>query len=439
MRAPAADEAGRREPGGDAGGALAYLTDVEGSWERLATFAEGNPYVRLDADGSLDVAPGACFVFGGDAIDRGPDARRIVAALVAVKRRIPERVVLIAGNRDINKLRLARELGGHPPRKAPPEAAGWPRAALLKWILEKTMGARFAFEFRREELARERSAGPSSASSTVEDDEVARSFVADLGPGGALREYLSLCRLGWRSGATLFVHGAVTAESLGVVPCGSAGAAVRFEGVDAWLAGLNRWYGEQVEAYVGGRQDSNGEPGWAGLVAYQAPVPGTERNQASVVYGRLTDDQGKPHLPPPRVVDALRADGVRRLLVGHTPNGDSPSPLRAGGFELVVADTSYSRLPNGAQVLIEGERLRVRGQAQLDDGSRHEVRIDVALADADSPIGRRDAATGQLVKGVLGTGDYVLFRYHGDHQVEQVAVSPSALRGRRLVAPEAGE
>jgi hypothetical protein len=84
---------------------IAYLTDVEGQWSKLESFATGNPFVRLDANGRLLVAPGARFVFGGDAIDRGPASRRIVLVLLEAKRRQPEQVVLLAGNRDINKMR----------------------------------------------------------------------------------------------------------------------------------------------------------------------------------------------------------------------------------------------------------------------------------------------------------------------------------------------
>src|SRR5262245_40023228 len=123
-------------------GPIAFLTDVEGRWDKIEGFVDGNPVVSLQG-GELSVAPGATFVFGGDAMDRGPAGRRIMAALVAAKLRSPDRVVLLAGNRDLNKLRLARELAGHPPARAPSGATG---PTLLRWILEKTMGAGRAFE-----------------------------------------------------------------------------------------------------------------------------------------------------------------------------------------------------------------------------------------------------------------------------------------------------
>src|SRR5437868_1676624 len=88
---------------------VAYVTDVEGMWTRLESFCADNDIVSLDNDGRLVVKDGATFVFGGDAIDRGPWSRRIVRTLLEAKTRQPSQVVMLAGNRDLNKLRLARE------------------------------------------------------------------------------------------------------------------------------------------------------------------------------------------------------------------------------------------------------------------------------------------------------------------------------------------
>ena len=50
------------------------------------------------------------FVYGGDAVDKGPGDIRLVRALVALKRQYPQRVFLLVGNRDLNKLRFVAEL-----------------------------------------------------------------------------------------------------------------------------------------------------------------------------------------------------------------------------------------------------------------------------------------------------------------------------------------
>ncbi len=402
---------------------VAYLTDVEGMWERLASFARDNRALALDADDGLVLADGATFVFGGDAVDRGPSSRRIVRLLLDAKARYGDRVVLLAGNRDINKIRLVRELAGHPPERTPAEVRGR-LPDLLRWIFENTMGARGAFEFRRQELAAEgKPAG---------DDDVVQSYLDEVAPGGTARRYLAHCQLAFRKGRTLFVHGGVTEESLGTVP----GVEARAAGVDAWAARLNAWYRDQLAAFEANELEG-GRPAWTPLVAYQAPQPGKRTNQRSVVYGRNADADNNPQLPCAAVVDACAAEGIHRILVGHTPNGDSPSVLRdpARLFELIIADNSYSRLPHGSRVLIDEDAVEIAAHTQLDDGQAYQVAFRLAHGDPDSPLGLRTRDGGWLVKARLTTGDYVLFRYLPGYKVEQIAVSEVDLRARTLAAP----
>lgn len=397
---------------------LAYFSDVEGRWEKLDAFARGTPLVCLDGD-RLDVADDAVLVFGGDAIDRGPHGRRVLRTLLDAKERSPDRVVLLAGNRDINKLRLRRELAGHPPRRTPPEVARAPRGELLRWIFANTMGARDAFAMRAAELA-----STNASTSAPSDDEVVESFVADVARDGLLTRYLARCQLAFRSDETLLVHGAVTDESLGVVPGRAA-----IDGVDAWIEALNRWYDESVDAYRSARDDD----AYAALVAYQAPIPGTRQNQPSVVYGRLADATNNPHLPSPTVIARLRASGVARLVVGHTPCGDAPAILRDEGFELVCADNSYGRLESGSRIVVRGRELAIAGRARLDDGRDVDVRADLSLDDA-GPIGARDTRSGHLVACTTADGAY-LYRGLDGFRVEQTVEPIEAARARPLAPP----
>jgi hypothetical protein len=374
---------------------IAYLTDVEGRWDKLESFVSGNPLVSL-ADGRLILAPGATLVFGGDAVDRGPAGRRVVATLLAARREYGERVILLAGNRDLNKLRLSRELTGHPPPEAPAELHDRP-ADLLRWIFAHTMGARMAFENRRVELA------ASGAEAT--DEAVVQSFIDDVAPEGPLTAWLAEAQLAYRSGSTLFVHGAVTADSLGTVP-----GRDRIRGVDRWIDALNAFYADQLRGFATGRPEA-----WAPIIAYQAPIPGTRANQASVVYGRLADDDNDPRLPEPIVVETLLAEGVRRLVVGHTPMGDVPAILRSGAFTLVLADNSYSRAEVGPRVLLDDDTVAFAGRARLDDGAT----IDVAAStDQPGPIGRVNA-DGRLIKAPVGDR-WLLFKALPQHRMEQV-------------------
>jgi len=400
-------------------GDVTYLTDVEGVYPKLTSFCRGNPSLSL-VDGRLEVRPGHLFVFGGDAVDRGPHGRRIVRALVDVKRRQPEQVVLLAGNRDINKLRLARELRGHLPKRAPAEASEWPLPDLLRFLLEHTMGAKGAFAFRQVEL---REQDP-----RANDDDVVQSFLDDVSRDGDVLAYLQLAQLGFRAGATLFVHGGVTKENLGHVPASPTRdvSAHHFHDVDAWVSGLNEWYRGELSAFDAGH-------GYDALMAYQAPLPGTRLNQASVVYGRPTDDLNNPVLPAPEVIATLAQSGVRRLVYGHTPIGDVPCVLRdrEGTLETICADCSRGRDEEAPRLSLRDDFVSLEGHAVLDDGERvhHAARLD---ANVDVAPLARSTGTGHSVRSRLDDGRFLIARFFESFRTEQVAVSPEDLE-RTLV------
>ncbi|MFO0596617.1 MAG: hypothetical protein U0228_14975 [Myxococcaceae bacterium] len=385
---------------------IAYFTDVEGRWDKLVSFAAQNPAVSL-VDGALVLADGATLVFGGDAIDRGAHARRIVSLLLAARRRYGARVVLLAGNRDLNKTRLVTELNGQPHRRAPALPT---RAALLKWTLAETMGAAKAFEHRVTELR--------ELGEKFDDEAVVDSYLADLAPGGDLRAFLSAATLGHRAGATLFVHGGITAENFLKLPNGETA-----RDVDAWLGGLEGFYREEISVFEAGRRPD-------ALIKYQSQGP-DKLNQGSVVYARPTDSLGNPVLPPRAIVERLLAEGIRRVVVGHTPSGDCPAVVRDGAFELVLADNSYGRVESGSMVLLSDEVTRVRGITQLDDGSQQAVAFESGRGEA-SPLGLRDRESGGLVKAQLANGEFLMFRGLPEYRVEQVAASRAALAARSL-------
>lgn len=395
---------------------VAYVTDVEGSWERLASFCRDNPHVHLDDEGHLRVTPGATFVFGGDAIDRGPASRRVVRALLDAKERQPDQVVLLAGNRDLNKLRLVRELDGHLPRRAPEELRHIPRAELLKWIFSHTMGAAEAFEHRRTELGNEGRARS--------DDDVAQSFLDDLAVGGDLQRYLAVCQLAFRAGHTLFVHGGVAAEALTVVP-GEPTTELRRLDVDEWIARLERFYAAQMAAFAARALEPDGRPAWEAAILYQAPLRGQKLNPGSVVYGRMCDEHNNPALPARPVVDALLAAGIRRVVVGHTPSGDTPSIVRATEtaqpFEVIIADNSRSRVATGSKLLVRDHAFRVEARCVLDDGNGRGVMLELPADDRTTPIGKR-IDDGSLVKAKLADG-WLVFRYKPAFEVTQRVVT----------------
>lgn len=418
---------------------IAYVTDAEGQWEKLVSFCANNPLVSLAGD-RLTLAEGARFVFGGDAIDRGPHARRIVACLTDAKLRYAERVVLLAGNRDLNKLRLARELGGHLPERAPQSLRDASPAALLRWIFAETMGAPDAFEHRRTELGSAGEpghAGPPGAASgrAVSDEEVLHSYLDDVAPSGALTNYLELCALAYRHGATLFVHGGLGEASLGEVP--AHGSSESVDDLDEWVMRLNAWYKRQLVAYRAGALEPSGEPAWQPLINYQQPLPGQRINPGSVVYGRLADEHNNPRLPPLPVVQRLCSAGIRRLVVGHMPSGDTPSVLRdpSRDFELILADNSYGRVSGASRVLLNDEVVLIEGDTVLDDTRRCAVRFTLVAGERSSLLGLQVGHHGPLIKAPLVGDQYLTFKVLPRYQVQQRAEPAAVLRAQALSVP----
>ncbi len=122
---------------------IAYVTDVEGRSDKLVSFADGNPHVALARRRAA--ARRRRHVRVRRRRGRSRTLRpRIVATLLAARRAYGDRVVLLAGNHDIDKLRLARRADRRATATAPALSE---RGALLRSILANTMGASKASSF----------------------------------------------------------------------------------------------------------------------------------------------------------------------------------------------------------------------------------------------------------------------------------------------------
>lgn len=176
---------------------LAYVTDVEGNFDYWQRYISISRVLSRQPSGTLQLFDSCSIVFGGDVCDRGPGDIRVLQDLVQLQTDYPDRVFLILGNRDINKLRLDAELHETNLKRelkvywipeacaemAAPDRLRWVRLLLNVYfkllihisctlkILAKTMGSPNSFELRREELI--------AHSSTVSDETVTKSY---LGP-----------------------------------------------------------------------------------------------------------------------------------------------------------------------------------------------------------------------------------------------------------------
>ena len=87
------------------------MTDVEGDLDYWLRFCAISDSVDVGSGpDDLSLRPGCHLVFGGDSVDKGRADLGFLRSLLALKDRHPDRVHLLLGNRDINKMRLPAEL-----------------------------------------------------------------------------------------------------------------------------------------------------------------------------------------------------------------------------------------------------------------------------------------------------------------------------------------
>ncbi|KAG7389912.1 hypothetical protein PHYPSEUDO_009170 [Phytophthora pseudosyringae] len=449
MRMPAGSAPARR---------VALLTDVEGNWQYVRNVVRQSSCLQLTTSGqeeTLELRDDCVLVFGGDAGDKGDHTLKCYEQLVNLKKQHPDRVVLLVGNRDVNKMRLTSELHDAemdlqymatdilegptwvPKDKrvtlkkflADQQKSGEGESALevantkanrLKWMLEHTMGAQGDFDRRRAELKLRQDVGDRNE---VGDETVVKSYVDSVQEGGVLREYLLHGSLAFVMHQTLFVHGGIingdkgaSLSALGRVPNEPS---KRFDSVLEWVNKLNSWYRSQVQEWIDHPtwSEDHSSRGGNELLEYVLPD-----YTGSVVMGRHLLPSGMPTPVPEEIASLLSECGIRRVIIGHTPHGNCPTVVkqpqheqgtcatdRSGNtvaFEdVIMCDTSYSdaraadnRGSAASEVVVEPSgRVLVNGV--LEDG--RSIKYD---PDDDPWVGRW-LQDGTMVKARLADDD----------------------------------
>ncbi|GAB9464258.1 hypothetical protein Gpo141_00001694 [Globisporangium polare] len=456
---------------------VCFLTDAEGNWAYVRNFVRQSTCLRFkeQAQGTSPAGAGAeveeelelrddCFlVFGGDAGDKGGETLQCYEQLVRLKKKYPDRVVLLVGNRDVNKMRLtselddsemdfdtmdreiyegpiwvpqdkrvsiksflARQIKSERERKGekndPDDGvvddqllqAANTKVNRLKWMLEHTMGAQGDFERRRKEIA---SRANNLQATAPSDENVLQSYLDSVRGGGVLREYLELGSLAFTAHNTLFVHGGIingatssdgdgSTSSLGRVPNAPS---THYRSVTEWVEQLNAWYQSEVQAWID-------QPTWTpdrttrgGNELLKYALPGYPE---SVIMGRHLQSSGMPTRLPVDVAQHLSESGIKRLIVGHTPHGNCPTVIKQkkiGGVadvlspcfeEVIMCDTSYSNMK------ADDNRGDAAAELVLNvDGRVHihgvlEDQRSIAFA-SDDPIIGRELRDGTQVKAKL--------------------------------------
>jgi hypothetical protein len=255
---------------------VGYVTDVEGNYNYFQKYIHLSKVLSYaDKEETILQFTGSnsLFVFGGDVCDKGPGSIRIARQLVALKKKYHDRVILIVGNRDINKLRWTSELDDSEmsnyesvpgpywvkqdvrlsPKQyltklveatdgvAPEHAVREVNTVVnrIKWILEATMGAQGDFDRRREEL----SSINKKPIEEISDEDVAQSYINSVKPNGEIFEYLFHGQLAYVHKETLFMHAGVNKDNIGYVPFTHE----RYVEISEWVNNLNKWYKDQLK------------------------------------------------------------------------------------------------------------------------------------------------------------------------------------------------
>lgn len=492
---------------------VAYFTDVEGNWEYLASFVAQSEALKRDGDNEdgsmrLQLNDGWRIVFGGDSCDKGGvvgGSVRVVRTLVRLKKEYPDRVTLLLGNRDLNKMRITSELADEAelesahlneipgpywvpeknrvspkmylellaskelaskgaPAEAPPPTAEQLDAQLWKyntpwnrlcWMLKDTMGSAGEEERRRKELEL---LHPQEGTPT--DDRVVASFVESVQEGGFMREYIKLGQLAEVIDGTLFVHGGLVGtgwaggatDCLGFVP----GQNQRIDDVQEWVKALNEWKEKQVDEW-------ENQPKWSvrpEKPSYDAGKRGGNElmnycvngSPPSVVVGRHLEPEGMPRPLEPALCSKLRACGVYRMVLGHTPHGNCPTMIRSGDescpFLVAMVDTSYSDMRaadnRGTAVstldVMKDGTIRVRGRLpqSVEGGERIEyemspdpLQMRYELVGTMQPANEPDntpTANRRFVKARFAQSDRYLLCHVDGFKVEYSTMSDAEAR-----------
>lgn len=344
------------------------------------------------------------FVYGGDAFDHGDDLT-FARTLLDLKAKHPDRVHLVLGNRDINKMVMSpgiESVGRYKVAeaeqhlfqpchhwRAPAESyeqhlarrkllsPGRTHAdpiTFLQWALIHKLGSPNSFEHRRQELQSQRF----HPSAPITDEEVAESFFAAARPGGLYDQYTQQGVLMVGIDNTLFVHGAIRNKNVGFVPSISTtsvtaqptcGRYLVSEGhdVNAWIAALETFKRDSLSEW----RERRGHGGEA-LRQYAYPRASVPY---SVTVASFVESNGLCHASL-SVAGYLLSSGYHTVCSGHQPVGDTPAIVRQpGGFLMLCADNSYcgrsgtmDRAAAVQEVLIESTVGPVRVHGRRADG-----------------------------------------------------------------------
>jgi hypothetical protein len=436
---------------------ILHITDHEGTRFFFDALRKSK-IVSFNPENGLQFnKPSSFFIFGGDATDRGSYDLATTELLVDFKKRHPDQVTLLVGNREIKnnrfKIELApnlireRLLHSKPPRWLPANQQTDPLDYLkskilfkddvdardyaeslsieecqllyLHWMLEKNMGCQSTFQYRREELQRR-------TNHSVTDREVLQSFLTETSPAGLMGEYLKLGQMGviFPGTRVLAVHGGLTPFNIGRIP-GMPADAKPIADAWLWINKLNAWYSQQIQFWCEYQPKTLTEPASTELDESVLPIPGRPKQ---VVTADMLSADRQFTMVPDEVSDYLLANRISVVLTGHQPCGDHPALLRnkLDNLLFINADTGYANFNpakphdtrgvacHSLEIIADNNKTSISIDAMTATGL--EVKTNLMITPdnimGDPYVGKL-LANGYLVQCKLPSDDYRLVKQEG--------------------------
>jgi len=422
-----------------------FVTDSEGRKDNLFRLVQEGKLKLKNESGRefLDFTDSSsALLFGGDLPDRGPDSIKLVDWLTDLKTRHPNRVTLILGNRDGNKLDYVEKL---PSLKTlqNSEYRQWLESRLkdqdvvpsegtdqevalkqnntalnrLTWWLDK-MGNPKGLDWHQTELSELRG-------DPVSLDDAANDYETWL--SNQFMSFLKLSQIGATQSNVLAVHGGISDDALHsdgfIVP----GDSKQYSSAQDWLRNLNLWGTLEIEKARAGQGSKI--PVYADAVMFGDSSGGhfADGQHQSVVYPLRDVEGGNPRLPSKKVIDQLRKSGIDTLLLGHTPMPGIPIILKGEDFLVVMGDTSFAEDRGGAFISVDNGTVRVKTSVDGKD-----ISYSVS-AQSSGPIGK--LYDGYLIAGQAQDGSYLAVRYGENFKIERRWISENSLDSTKVQTP----
>jgi hypothetical protein len=467
---------------------LVFLSDLEGNsgkWDIFiktsGCFMGSSPPINVKQSGYQNVQnliksrpfglnTNCKFFYLGDVVDKGEGSIRILRDLVYLKSSNPERVFLLPGNRELNKLRWLQEISPSgeinvnnfyrfTQTKVPAELAKNPKE-LNESYFGKSFGAPNAMDLRSKELGWDhlKSANFNEWSKKIlinlrEDVE---SFDDSPGSGpskGLLLKYLQLSQMLIRYNDIILSHGFIGADNFGRIP--KIGTRSVY-GVDSdqmpikspgdfqqWTLKLNEFLKSMIitltsKKYADKVDDKTRYLGEE-LILYQEPTlkirsgRPNDFNQESVILGRNSNasDFGNAFnlgIEEEGVLsETLNSMGIKVRVAGHTPVGQSPliqkiinkqKPKDPPSWSINIdASAEHTNMPNITSIfkLIDNNSFYIQSFVTIGGKSGYSKKMETTFK-KDGKDGSKigDAVTCQnktyTVVGEFNKGNFLLYR-----------------------------